>query len=56
MKLTSWLLRNLSNEDSKTDFLQYVLIASLLIFAVVATCATLTERIGMEMTTIASHL
>jgi Flp pilus assembly pilin Flp len=56
MKMSSWLLRNLSNEDCSTDLLEYVLIASVLLLALVATVATLTERIGMEFTTIASHL
>lgn len=56
MKMTSWLLQNLSNEDNSTDFLEFVLIATVMLLGVVATCATLTERIGMEFTTIASHL
>jgi Flp pilus assembly pilin Flp len=56
MKLTSWLLRNLSNDDYSTDMVEFVLIASVMVLGVVATCATLTERIGMEFNTIASHL
>ncbi len=42
MKLTSWLLRNLSTNDNSTDLVEYVLIASVLILGLVATCATLT--------------
>lgn len=56
MKMTSWLLRNLSNEDNATDFLEYVLIATVMVLGVLATCVTLTERIGLAFATIASHL
>lgn len=56
MKIPSWLLRNLSNEDDSTDFLEYVLIATMMVLGVLATCVTLTERIGMAFATIASHL
>ncbi|MFZ0631551.1 MAG: hypothetical protein WA399_13645 [Acidobacteriaceae bacterium] len=56
MKLTSWLLRHLSNEDNSTDLLEYLLLAAVMFLGIVATCATLTERIGMEFATIASRL
>ncbi len=56
MRLTSWLLQDLSNEDNSTDLLEYVLIASVMFLSLVATFATLTARIGMEFATIASHL
>jgi len=56
MKMTSWLLRNLSNEDNSTDLLEYVLIATVMVLGVVASFAALTERIGIEFATIASRL
>lgn len=56
MKMTSWLLRNLSNEDCTTDLVEYVLVATVMVLGVVATLASLTARIGMEFSTIASHL
>jgi Flp pilus assembly pilin Flp len=56
MKLTSWLLRSLSNEDNSTDLIEYVLIASLLTLGVLATCGTLTNCISTEFSTIMSHL
>ncbi|MGA7523772.1 MAG: Flp family type IVb pilin [Acidobacteriaceae bacterium] len=56
MNLTSWILRKLSNDDNCTDLIEYVLIASLMILGVVATCDTLTTRISMEFTTIASRI
>ncbi|HZZ40954.1 MAG TPA: hypothetical protein VFE06_17590 [Acidobacteriaceae bacterium] len=56
MKLPSWLLRSLSNDDNSTDALEYVLIASVMVLSLVATFAALTARIGMEFATIASHL
>jgi Flp pilus assembly pilin Flp len=56
MKCASWLLGYLSNDDNTTDLVEYVLIASVLVLGVVATCATLTERISMEFATIASRI
>ena len=56
MKQTSWLMRNLSNEDCTTDLVEYVLVATVMVLGVIATFATLTARIGMEFSTIASHL
>ncbi len=56
MKVTTWLLRILSNEDNSTDLIEYVLIASLLAFGVFATCAPLVSRISVEFGSIASHL
>lgn len=56
MKLSSWLLRNLSSDECRTDLLEYVLIASVITLGVVATCGAITERIAMEFSTIASHL
>lgn len=56
MKVTSWLLRSLSNDDNCTDLIEFVLIASVLLLGLVATFASLTERIGLEFSTIASHL
>ena len=56
MKIPSWLLQNLSNEDNSTDFLEYVLMAMVMVLGVLATCATLALRTWMAFTTIASHL
>jgi Flp pilus assembly pilin Flp len=56
MKVTSWLLQSLSNDDNCTDLLEFVLMASVLLLGLVATFATVTERIGTAFSTIASHL
>lgn len=56
MRLSSWFLRKLSNEDCRTDLLEYVLIASVITLGVVATCGAITERVAMEFSTIASRL
>jgi len=56
VKIPSWLLQNLSNEDNSTDFLEYALIATVMVLGVLATCVTLTERVGLVFATIASHL
>lgn len=56
MKMTSWLLQNLSNEDNSTDFLEYLLVAMVMALGILATCATLAQRTLMAFATIASHL
>lgn len=56
MKLSSWLMQNLSNDDNRTDLIEFMLMGSVMLLGIIATCATLTERIGMEFATIASHL
>ena len=56
MTLTSWFLQTMSNEDRCTDLIEYVLIATVLTLGVIATYGTLTYRIGMEFTSIASRI
>lgn len=56
MKMICRILRKMSANDSCTDLIEYVLIASVLMLGVVATCAPLTCRISMEFSSIASHL
>jgi Flp pilus assembly pilin Flp len=56
MKLTSWLLRVLSNEDNSTDLIEYVLIASVLLCGVLAVCGAVTSQIIGEFSSIASHM
>ncbi|HEX3660358.1 MAG TPA: hypothetical protein VHU89_02945 [Acidobacteriaceae bacterium] len=56
MKLISRILRRLSNNDSSTDLIEYMLIASVLTLSAVATIGALTCRISMEFSSIASHI
>lgn len=56
MRLMSWFLRKLSNEDCSTDLIEYALIASLLTLGLVATYGELVYRILAEYNTISNTL
>lgn len=56
MRVASQILSNLSNEDRRTDLIEYLLVATVVTLGVVATFGAITARIGMEFSTIASHI